>query len=50
MNVQPPKILALQFKYQAGEGQVKYFAEATAIRDHVAQGIPALADLFVVTP
>jgi hypothetical protein len=42
--------LALQFKYQAGEDQVKFFAEATAIRDRVAQGIPALADLFVVTP
>jgi len=38
--------LALQFKYQAGEDQVKYLAEATAIRDHVAQEIPALADLF----
>ncbi len=38
--------LALQFKYQAGEDQVKYFAEATAIRDRVAQRIPALADLF----
>lgn len=38
--------LALAFKYQAGEDQVKYFAEATAIRDRVAQEIPALADLF----
>ena len=27
--------LALQFKYQAGEDQVKYFAEATTIRDRV---------------
>ena len=42
--------LALQFKYQAGEDQVKYFAEATAIRDRVAQQIPALADLFTVAP
>jgi hypothetical protein len=38
--------LALAFKYQAGEDQVKYFAEATAIRDEVAREIPALADLF----
>lgn len=38
--------LALQFKYQAGEDQVKYFAEATAIRDRVARQIPSLADLF----
>ena len=42
--------LALQFKYQAGEDQVKYFAEATAIRDRVAQQIPALADLFTAAP
>ncbi|MDI1335167.1 MAG: hypothetical protein PSU94_03195 [Lacunisphaera sp.] len=42
--------LALQFKYQAGEDQVKYFAEATAIRDHVALQIPALVDLFVSVP
>lgn len=42
--------LALQFKYQAGEDQVKYFAEATAIRDRVAQQIPALADLFTTVP
>jgi hypothetical protein len=42
--------LALQFKYQAGEDQVKYFAEATALRDRVAQEIPALANLFTVAP
>ena len=42
--------LALQFKYQAGEDQVKYFAEATAIRDRVAQQIPDLADLFTPLP
>ncbi|SDR89853.1 hypothetical protein [Opitutus sp. GAS368] len=42
--------LALQFKFQAGEDQVKYLAEATAIRDHVARQIPALAELFKPTP
>jgi hypothetical protein len=42
--------LALQFKYQSGEDQVKYLAEATAIRDHVSQQIPALADLFNPAP
>jgi hypothetical protein len=42
--------LALQFKYQAGEDQVKYLAAATAIRDHVAGQIPSLADLFKPTP
>ena len=42
--------LALQFKYQAGEDQVKYFAEATAIRDRVAQQIPDLASLFAPLP
>jgi hypothetical protein len=42
--------LALQFKYQSGEDQVKYLAAATAIRDHVAQRIPALADLFNPAP
>lgn len=42
--------LALAFKYREGEDQVKYFAEATAIRDRVAQEIPSLADLFVATP
>jgi len=42
--------LALQFKYQAGEDQVKYLAEATAIRDRVARQIPALAGLFKPTP
>ena len=42
--------LALQFKYQAGEDQVKYLAAATAIREHVAKGIPALADLFHPLP
>jgi hypothetical protein len=42
--------LGLAFKYQAGEDQVKYLAEATAIRDRVAQRIPTLADLFNPTP
>ncbi|MFI5336224.1 MAG: hypothetical protein ACHQ5A_05550 [Opitutales bacterium] len=42
--------LALQFKYRAGEDQVKYFAEATAIRDQVAQKIPNLAALFALVP
>ena len=42
--------LALQFKYQAGEDQVKYLAAATAIREHVAQQIPALAELFRPLP
>ena len=38
--------LALQFKYQAGEDQVRFLAAATAIRDHVAREIPDLAGLF----
>jgi hypothetical protein len=42
--------LALQFKYQAGEDQVKYLAAATVIRDHVARQIPALVELFKPTP
>jgi len=42
--------LALAFKYHEGEDQVKYFAEASAIRDRVAQEIPTLADLFVPAP
>ncbi|MDB6113507.1 MAG: hypothetical protein JWQ62_452 [Lacunisphaera sp.] len=42
--------LALQFKYQAGGDQVKYFAEATAIREQVAKKISALGDLFTVAP
>jgi hypothetical protein len=42
--------LALQFRYQTGEDQVKYFAEATAIRERVAGQIPALVDLFNPTP
>lgn len=42
--------LGLAFKYQAGEDQVKYLAEATAIRDRVAQHIPTLASLFESTP
>jgi hypothetical protein len=42
--------LALAFKYREGEDQVKYFAEATAIRDRVAKDIPSLADLFAPTP
>jgi hypothetical protein len=42
--------LGLAFKYQAGKDQVKYLAEATAIRDRVAQQIPTLASLFETTP
>lgn len=42
--------LALQFKYQPGDDQVKCFAAATAIRDGVARQIPDLASLFVATP
>jgi len=38
--------LALQFKYQTGGDQVRLLAEATAIRDRVAQQIPNLAELF----
>ena len=42
--------LALQFKYQAGEDQVKYLVTATAIRARLATEIPSLAALFVPTP
>ena len=42
--------LALAFKYREGEDQVKYFAEATAIRERIAQDIPSLADLFAKAP
>jgi hypothetical protein len=42
--------LALQFKFQPGQDQVKYLAQATAIRDQVAKKIPALGDLFTVVP
>lgn len=42
--------LGLAFKYQPVEDQVKYFAAATAIRDRVAQQIPALASLFDPAP
>lgn len=42
--------LGLAFKYQAGEDQVKYLAQATAIRDRVAQQIPTLASLFESAP
>ena len=42
--------LGLAFKYQAGEDQVKYLAQATAIRDQVARDIPTLASLFDSTP
>jgi hypothetical protein len=41
---------ALAFKYHAGEDQVKFLAAATAIRDRVAQQIPALAALFAPAP
>lgn len=39
--------LALQFRYQAGDDQVKLLAAATEIRDRIAQRIPTLAALFV---
>jgi hypothetical protein len=42
--------LALQFKYSPGEDQVRFFAEATAIRESVALQIPDLASLFSPTP
>ncbi len=42
--------LALQFKFQSGEDQVKYLAEATVIRDHVSRQISALGELFKPTP
>ena len=42
--------LGLAFKYQASDDQVKYLAEATAIRDRVAQQIPVLASLFDPAP
>lgn len=42
--------LGLAFKYQAGEDQVKYLAEATAIRDRVARQIPTAASLFDPAP
>jgi hypothetical protein len=42
--------LALQFRYSPGEDQVKYFAEATAIRESVAQKIPDLDSLFSPSP
>ena len=42
--------LALAFNYRKGDDQVKCFAAATAIRDRVAQEIPALADLFAPVP
>ncbi len=42
--------LALAFKYHDGDDQVKYFAEAGAIRDRLAHDIPDLAALFVKSP
>ena len=42
--------LALQFKFYTGEDQVKFFAEATEIRDRVARQIPSLTDLFTAQP
>jgi len=42
--------LALQFKYSPGEDQVQYLAQATAIREAVAQQIPDLASLFSPAP
>ena len=42
--------LALAFRYRAGEDQVAYLAQATAIRDHLAARIPGLPDLFVPEP
>ena len=38
--------LALSFKYQSGEDQVKFFAQATAIRDRIAPQIASLAALW----
>jgi hypothetical protein len=40
--------LALAFGFHAGGDQVALLAEATAIRDRVANQIPGLADLFAV--
>lgn len=37
---------ALQFKYKAGDDQVKLFAQAIALRDNLAKEIPTVADLF----
>ncbi len=42
--------LALAFKYREGEEQLKFFVEATAIRDRMAKEIPTLADLFAPAP
>jgi hypothetical protein len=42
--------LALAFKYRDGDDQVAAFAEATAIRNQVAQRIARLADLFAPIP
>jgi len=42
--------LALAFKFHDGEDEAKYLAEATVIRDRVAQEIPDLTDLFVAVP
>lgn len=42
--------LALQFKYQAGDDQVKCLAAAIAIRDGVALQISDLAGLFAPVP
>ncbi|MBX3749950.1 MAG: hypothetical protein KF897_07675 [Opitutaceae bacterium] len=42
--------LALQFKYQKGDDQVKLLAQATVIRDRVAREIPDLAGLFATQP
>jgi hypothetical protein len=37
--------LALSFKFQSGEDQVKFFAQATVIRDRIAPEIASLAAL-----
>lgn len=42
--------LALAFKYREGEDQVKFLADATAIRDRVAGEIPSLAALLASSP
>ena len=42
--------LALAFKYRDGDDQVRLFAQATEIRDRVAQKIPGRLDLFKPAP
>lgn len=42
--------LALAFKYRDGDDEVKFLADAVAIRDRVAQDIADLPALFVAVP